>query len=161
MSRRPLLTADLWSALLDMPADDESLIRHCTLSRPDLDVIAAKRAAHNRLGLALQICFLRNRGRVLLPGETPPAAMVAFVAEQVGVNPASLAEYGRRATNRREHAVEAQGYLAMRSPVREDRRAALARARAAASGSDKGMPIAQAIIAEYRERRAVLPASDT
>ena len=110
MPRRPLLTADQWSVFLDMSADEENLIRHCTLSRPDLDVIAAKRAAHNRLGLALQICFLRHLGRVLLPGEAPPAAMAVFVAEQVGVDPASLAEYRRRATNRREHAVEAQGY---------------------------------------------------
>ena len=56
--------------------------------------------------------------------------MVAFVAQQVGVNPGALAEYGRRDTNRREHAVEAQRYLGLHPPVREDRRAALTEATA-------------------------------
>src|SRR5271155_6067882 len=37
LSRRPLLTADRWSALVDMPTDEESLIRHCTLSRASMD----------------------------------------------------------------------------------------------------------------------------
>ena len=87
--------------------------------------------------------------------------MVAFVAQQIGGNPAALAEYGRRDTNRREHAVEAQRYLGLHPPVREDRRAALTEALAAASASDKGMPIAEAIIAAFRARKSVVPAIDT
>ena len=144
-----------------MPADEESLIRHCTLDRADLELIQAKRTLHNRLGLAIQLCFLRHLGRAILPHETPPASMVAFVAQQIGGNPAALAEYGRRDTNRREHAVEAQRYLGLHPPVREDRRAALTEALAAASASDKGMPIAEAIIAAFRARKSVVPAIDT
>jgi TnpA family transposase len=59
LSRRPLLNADRWSALADMPTDEESLIRYCTLGRAELDLIQAKRTPHNRLGLAIQLCFLR------------------------------------------------------------------------------------------------------
>jgi hypothetical protein len=72
-----------------------------------------------------------------------------------------LAEYGPRDTNRREHAVEAQRHLVLHPPVREDRRAALGEALAAAATSDKGMPIAAAIIAAFRDRKSVLPATDT
>lgn len=161
VSRRPLLKADQWSALVDMPTDEESLIRHCTLGRAELDLIQAKRAPHNRLGLAIQLCFLRHLGRAILPDETPPAPMVAFVAQQIGVNPGALAEYGRRDTNRREHAAEAQRHLGLHPPIREDRRAALTEALAATTASDRGIPIAEAIIAAFRERKSVLPATDT
>lgn len=161
MSRRPLLKADQWSALVDMPTDEESLIRYCTLGRAELDLIQAKRTLHNRLGLAIQLCFLRHLGRAILPDETPPALMVVFVAQQIGVNPGAMAEYGRRDTNRREHAVEAQRHLGLHPPTREDRRAALIEALAAATASDKGMPIAEAIIAAFRERKSVVPAIDT
>jgi hypothetical protein len=71
-----------------------------------------------------------------------------------------LAEYGRRDTNWREHAVEAQRHLVLHPPVREDRRAALGEALVAATSS-KGMPIAAAIIAAFRDRKSVLPATDT
>lgn len=161
VSRRPLLTADQWPALVDMPTDEESLIRYCTLGRAELDLIQAKRTMHNRLGLGIQLCFLRHLGRAILPDETPPALLVAFVAQQVGVNPGALAEYGRRDTNRREHAVEAQRHLGLHPPDREDRRAALTEAFAVATASDKGMPIAAAIIAAFRERKSVVPAIDT
>jgi Domain of unknown function (DUF4158) len=56
-----------------MPVDEESLIRHCSLDHSELDLIQAKRVAHNRLGLAIQLCYLNHRGRTLLPGEEPPA----------------------------------------------------------------------------------------
>lgn len=161
MSRRPLLKADLWSALVDMPTDEESLIRHCTLGRPELDLIQAKRTPHNRLGLAIQLCYLGHLGRSILPDETPPAPVVAFIAHQVGVSPDALTAYGRRDTSRREHAAEVQRHLGLHPPARDDRRAALAEALAAAATSDKGMPIAEAIIAAFRERKSVLPATDT
>jgi len=161
VSRRPLLKADQWSALVDMPTDEGSLIRHCTLGRAELDLIQAKRTLHNRLGLAIQLCFLRHLGRAILADETPPTSMVAFVAQQIDVNPGVLAEYGRRDTNRREHAIEAQRHLGLHAPVREDRRAALTEALAVATASDNGVPIAEAIIAAFRERKSVVPAIDT
>jgi hypothetical protein len=161
VSRRPLLKVDQWSALVDMPTDEESLIRHCTLDRAELDLIQAKRTPHNRLGLTIQLCFLRHLGRAILSGETSPAPMVAFVAQQIGVNPGALAEYARRDTNRRERAIEAQRHLGLHPSGREDRRAALLAAITTAAATDLGKPIAEAIIAAFRERKSVLPATDT
>lgn len=66
-----------------MPTDEENLIRYCTLGRAEMDLIQAKRTPHNRLGLAIQLCFLRHLGRAILPGETPPAPMVAFLAHRL------------------------------------------------------------------------------
>lgn len=87
MSRRPLLKTDRWNALLAAPKEESELIRHCMLDSADLDFVMAKRTPHNRLGLALQLCLLRHPGRAWLHDEVLPEAMVAFVAEQIGVSP--------------------------------------------------------------------------
>jgi hypothetical protein len=43
---------------------------------------------------------------VLDAAETPPAAVLAFIADQVGVTPAQFVTYRQRPTNRREHIAE-------------------------------------------------------
>ena len=61
----------------------------------------ARRRASNRLGFAVQLCVLRDPGRVLDPTEVPPEPMLAFVARQIGADPALFGEYappGRDAT---------------------------------------------------------------
>ncbi|MGK9171127.1 DUF4158 domain-containing protein [Inquilinus limosus] len=161
MSRRPLLKADRWNALIAALKDERELIQHCTLDPADLDLVMVKRAPHNRLGLALQLCLMRHPGRAWLHDEVLPEAMVAFVAEQIGVCPEDLAEYRHREQNRWEHAAEAQRYLGLRVAGRDDHRAALAAALDAADTTDQGQPIAEAMIAALRDRHAVLPAADT
>ncbi|MHA6770321.1 Tn3 family transposase [Sphingobium ummariense] len=161
VSRRPLLKEAQWSSLVDMPADEEGLIRYCTLDRSDLEFVLAKRTAHTRLGLAIQLCYLRHVGRSLAHGETPPGPLVEFIAQQIGVHSDALAAYSRRETNRREQAAEVCRFLGLHAPGREDRRGALAAALASASATDKGMPIAQAIVAALRARKSTLLATDT
>ena len=161
LSRRPLLKLDRWNTLLAVPSDEDALIRYCTLDPTDLGFVMAKRASHNRLGLALQLCLMRHPGRAWLHDEALPIAMIAFVAEQIDVPPEVLADYGRRDQNRWEHAAEAQRHLGLHVPGREDRRAALAAALQAAEATDRGQPIAEAMIAALRERCSVLPAADT
>ena len=161
MAQRPLLKGDQWAVLLDAPANGERLIRHYTLGEPDLDLLRAKTADHNQLGLAVQLCLMRHLGRPWLHDETLPPAVIAFVAQQLDLRPEVLADYGRRDTTRREHAAEAQRYLGLRSADRSDRRAALAAGISAAAATDKGRQIAEALIAAFRERHALLPAADT
>jgi hypothetical protein len=62
MPRRQLLTADEHARLFGMPSDPEALIRHGTLSPVDLDWLAGRRGAANRLGAAVQLCLLRHPG---------------------------------------------------------------------------------------------------
>jgi hypothetical protein len=58
------------------------------------------------------------------------------------------------------HVAHLLHYLEMRSPTAEDRRAALLAAIETAATTDKGMPIAKAIIASFRENQALLPAAN-
>lgn len=96
-----------------------------------------------------------------MANEIPPTAMLHYVAEQLDVEPDTFEFYARREETRREHIVHLLGYLEMRSATDQDRRAALLSAIEAAATTDKGISIANAIIATFRERRVLLPAVDT
>ena len=161
MAQRPLLKADHWATLLGAPSDEETLIRHYTLGQADLHLIRAKTTAHNQLGLAIQLCLMRHLGRSWRHDEVPPAALVTFIAHQIDVPSMALRDYGRRGQNRREHALEVQRHLGLRQVDKHDLRAALGAALEAADATDHGQPIAEAKLATLRERRTLLPATDT
>lgn len=160
MARRTLLKAQDRQGLFDISADEDSLIRHYSLSPADRLEIEVRRRQHNRLGFAVQLCLMRYPGRSLMANEALPKAMLHYVAEQIGADPASFEWYARREETRMNHVAHLLGYLEMRSPTADDRRAALLAAIEAASTTDKGAPIAKAIVTAYRERRVLLPAAN-
>lgn len=72
-----------------------------------LELAAAKRRPATRLGWAVQWGTVRMLGTFLTEDpDAVPAVVVRFVAEQLGVNDAHYAEYGRRLQRRYEHAWE-------------------------------------------------------
>jgi hypothetical protein len=100
--------------LFDPPIEQRELVRYYTLSEADLTAIARCRGDHNRLGHAIMRCYLRYPGRALHVGERPPAAMLEFVAEQIGVFPASIDEYLASERNRQRHAIECREQIGLR-----------------------------------------------
>jgi hypothetical protein len=160
MARRRLLMPDRWSALLSAPTDEENLIRYYTLSADDLDRTLGKREERNQLGFAVQLCLMRHPGRLLGQGEAVPAPVLTFIADQLGVNAAVFPDYGRRDNTRREHAAELQQRLGLRTMTREDQRAALVAAINAATPTDKGEPIAAAVMEAFRKRQVLLPSAN-
>src|SRR5690606_34727013 len=158
MAKRTLLKVQDRQELFDIPADEDSLIRHYSLSPADRLEIELRRRKHNQIGFAVQLCLMRHPGRPLMPNETPPGAMLNYVAEQIDADPRLFDLYARREETRRDHIAHLLGYLEMRSPTADDRRAALMAAIDAASTTDKGAVIVKAIIATFRERRVLLPA---
>ena len=156
MARRKLLTSDERQALLGIPDDEESLIRHYTLSPQDRLQAEVRRRPHNQLGYAVQLCIMRYPGRVLGMGEDPPAAVVSYVAEQLGITPDVFAYYAQRIPTRFEHSHRLAKYLGVRTATRDDRRAALLAAAEAASATESGLPIMTAIVNELRCRGVLL-----
>src|SRR3546814_18607822 len=73
-----------------------------TLGTDDLRVIVSRRRPHNRLGFAIQLCALRYPGRLLRPGELIPHAPLAFVADQLDLDPRVLADYAVRGPTRHD-----------------------------------------------------------
>ena len=66
MPRRSILSAAERESLLALPDTKDELIRHYTFSESDLSIIRQRRGPANRLGFAVQLCYLRFPG-VILP----------------------------------------------------------------------------------------------
>jgi hypothetical protein len=159
MPPRTLLSSEQRTRLFSIPTDPAEMTRHYVLDADDLALVGARRRAGNRLGFAVQLCALRHPGRVLDPLESPPAPMLAFIARQIGLDTALFGEYARRAETRREHLLELQRLLRLRSFGLADWRACLRVGAEAAWATDRGEPIVQAMLAHLRVNGVLLPAA--
>jgi TnpA family transposase len=71
MPRRSILSAAERESLLALPDAKDDLIRYYTFSESDLSIIRQRRGPANRLGFAVQLCYLRFPG-VILGVDEPP-----------------------------------------------------------------------------------------
>ena len=85
MPRRELLTSTERLQLLGFPEDEEELIRLVTLTKSNLAFVRQHRGDHNRLGIAVLMCYLRYPGRVLGEDERPHRPVLNLVAEQLEI----------------------------------------------------------------------------
>jgi hypothetical protein len=92
----------------------EDLIGSFTLSERDRLLVRGQRRDHNRLGFALQLCALRYLGFVPARLHSAPPAAIDHLAEQLGVSPRCLAEYGERSQTRTSHLQEVLVHLGFR-----------------------------------------------
>jgi TnpA family transposase len=123
MPRRRVLTDAQLDALLALPTGEADLIQHYSLSPLDLAVIMKRRRPHNQLGFALQLCALQFPGRLLRPGELVPIEVARFVADQLDIDPGSLADYGTRAPTRYDQLEalhEIFGFRSFSQPARRE-----------------------------------------
>jgi len=157
MPRRSLLSAEQRARLFDVPTLPAEMARHYVLSPEDLLLVRAKRRSMNRLGFAVQLCLLRHPGQGLGPSQPPPAALLDFVAAQLGLPAAAFADYARRDQTRREHAAELQAILGLRSFRLSDWRDCLRVGADAAWATDRGEPIVQAMLTHVRARSVLVP----
>jgi len=157
VARRQHLTDAQIVELFNPPTDQRELVRHYTLSDADLAAIRRGRGDPNRLGHALMLCYLRYPGRELRAGEQPPAQMLRFVADQIGVLPNTLDSYFEADRNRLYHVAELQERLRTRSfssnIAAELRTWLLPRA----IEDERFIHLARLVLEECRQRRIVLP----
>ena len=159
MSRRALLSTEQRTRLFAVPTDAAELARHYVLADDDMELIRAKRRGMNRLGFAVQLCLFRYPGQGLGPGDQPPAAMIAFVADQVGVPPEAFADYAHRDQTRREHAAELQVAFRLRRFGLPDWRTCIRAGADAAWATDRGEPIVRVMLELLRGARVLIPAA--
>ena len=86
-----------------MPDAKEELIRHYTFSDTDLSIIRQRRGPANRLGFAVQLCYLRYPGRALYADEVIPEPLLVFIAAQLACAPGAFADYGRARDTKVDH----------------------------------------------------------
>jgi TnpA family transposase len=157
MPRREFLSPAQRQQVLALPSAERELIRFYSLSSSELAWIRKHRGAHNRLGFAVQLCFLKHPGRAWSAEEMLPEAMLCFVGRQIDSSPAALARYAERDQTRREHLAELQDKLGW--PLFDGRAyrdlghwlMALARS------VDRGLALVEALMEELRRRRILAP----
>lgn len=146
MPRRRLLTATERESLLAFPTTDDELIRHYMFSEPELAVIGQRRGTHNRLGFAVQLCYLRYPGITLPTDARPPLALLALIGQQLGIEPDIWPRYAQRPETRREHLAELQAWLNLSPFSLVDYRRLSHPIAELARQTDRGLVLAQALV---------------
>ena len=155
--RRTVLTDAQRAALLAIPTDETTLVRHYTLSDEDRRLITRRRRPDTRLGLALQLCALRYPGRLLRPGEPIPMEAAGFIAGQLDVSPEALGDFARRNSTRYEQLGalrQTYGFVDLTHPHRQELRGWLL---GVALVTTDGVAVVAALAEEMRRRRIVIP----
>ncbi len=160
MPRRSIFTAVERASLLALPDNQDELIKQYTFTEDDLRIIRAHRRPANRLGFAVQLCYMRFPGVILGVDDEPQQPLLHYVASQLNV-PVSWKEYGDRPQTRREHLVELQsifGFQTFKTAVHY--RTAVQSLDELARQTDKGIVLAIALIQFLRGRQILLPTID-
>jgi TnpA family transposase len=157
MPRRELLTPTERVQLFAFPEDEGELIRLATLARADLTYIRQHRGDHNRLGLAIQMVYLRHPSRVLPQSEAPYPPLLGIVAAQLKVTPAAWSQYAKRDETRREHLQELLDRFELRQFDRSYYREMIDWLMPLALQTTQGMVLAHAVANELRARHILLP----
>ena len=143
--------------VMALPASLREYEELYTLTPADLEFIAAHRTHSNRLGVAMQLCFLRYPGRAWTLEEIAPAGMLRFIALQVGAEPAHLPGYAERDQTRREHLAELMREYGFTAFGVKEYRSLSAWLTEQARGTDNGLALVTLLTAEIRRRRVVVP----
>ncbi len=158
MPRRSILSAAERESLLALPDAKEELIRHYSFTESDLSIIRQRRGPANRLGFAVQLCYLRFPGAILGVDEPPFPPMLKLVADQLKVGVDCWNDYGHREQTRREHLVELQMLFGFQPFTMSHYRRAVRTLTELAMQTDKGIVLASALVEQLRRQSVILPA---
>jgi TnpA family transposase len=161
MPTREVLSPSQRAQFIDIPdaIGERELARYYTLSPDELTVIEQRRRPHNRLGFAVQLCYLRFPGRPLRADEQVPEPVLAYIAAHLGLDPAVMRDYAQeRDTTRREHLGEIQRTFGFCPFDAQSYRALAVWLLPTALGTDSGVALVTALVEEMRGRKVVAPA---
>lgn len=157
MPRRSILSTAERDSLLALPDRLDELIQHYTFSETDLAIIRLHRGPENRLGFAVQLCYMRYPGLMLSADKEPSAPLLSFVASQLKVSEKSWADYGLRDKTRREHLIQLQKLFGFQAFTMRHYRLAVKNLGDLALQTDKGILLATTLIDSLREQHVLLP----
>ena len=159
MPRRSILSATERDSLLAPPDAKDELIRLFTFNDADLSRIRQHRGAANRLGFAVQLCYMRYPGIALTADAEPEAPLLRLVADQLKLPGDIWNDYGQRAETRREHLLELQSAYGFQSfTTLSHYRAAVHSLDDLAWQTDKGIVLARELAEGLRRKSVLLPA---
>lgn len=157
MPRRSLLSDAERKSLTELPNDQDDLIRYYTFSESDLSIIQQHRGVSNRLGFAIQLCYMRYPGLILSFGEAPHMPLLRLVAVQLKISEDHWFEYGQRDQTRREHLVELQSVFKFQPFTMKHYQPMVQSLEILAGQTDKGIVLATSLIQKLRHQLILLP----
>ncbi len=157
MPRRSIFTDQERAGLFSPPEGQENLIRNYTLAETDLMVIRQHRGSSNRIGFAVQLCYMRYPGISLGINEDPHPVVLHFVATQLGIPADKWQDYGLRHQTRREYLVELRAVFGFVLFSAEHYHMSVKFLEELAWQTDKGIVLAEALIQHLRSRSILLP----
>jgi Domain of unknown function (DUF4158) len=160
MGRRRLLTDEERQALFGIPLDPDGMARCSTLTQADRNLVAARRRDANRIGFAVQLALLRHPDIALADLEQPVEPLVQWLAKHLEIPAAAFADYARRPQTMTDHARVLAAALGLRSSTNADLPMMIEAAAQAAWSTERGQPIAAAVIDALRGAGIILPAGN-
>ncbi|MBA2729070.1 MAG: DUF4158 domain-containing protein [Parachlamydiaceae bacterium] len=157
MSRRTVLSSSERKSLFALPDNQKDLIQQYTFSESDLSIIQQHRGAANRMGFAVQLCYVRYPGIILGVNETPFPPLLSLVAEQLKMPTTIWNEYGKRDQTRREHLSELQSIFGFQTFSMAHYPSFVNGLADLAWQTDKGIVLASALLQSFRSQRILLP----
>ena len=157
MPRRSILSASERESLLALPDTEEELIRYYTFSENDLSIIRQRRGPANRLGFAVQLCYMRYPGVMLAVDDEPFLPLLRLVSTQLKVQLEAWGDYGQRAETRREHLIELQSIFGYQPFTMRHYRPSVHSLDELAWQTDKGIVLATELVGGLRRRSVLLP----
>ncbi len=161
MPTRELLSPSQRAQFTEIPGalGERELARYYTLSPEDVAIIERRRRPHNRLGFAVQLCYLRFPGRPLRADEQVPTPVLAYIAARLDLDPVVMQDYAQnRDETRREHLGEIQRTFEFHPFDAPAYRALAAWLLPTALGTDSGVALVTALVEGMRARKIVAPA---
>ena len=158
MPRRSILSASEKQSLIALPDKQAEFIRCYSLSEADISVIKQRRGDANRIGFAIQLCYMRYPGIILGPNEYPDSDLLNFTSQQLSIAPTSWNEYSFREKTRREHILELQQLFGYTSFSHLNHEQYVNYLTTLAIDTDKGIIVAEQLINYLRSQRILLPA---
>lgn len=141
--------------LFGIPTDAGELAKHHVLSAADLALVCARRCPGNRLGFAVELCAMRYPGRAARSRGSAALGHAGVCRQPAGRRSKAV----RRLCARREHVLDLQAVLGLRSFRLADWRACPLAGADAAWATDRGEPIMRAMLTRLRSDRVLIPAA--
>jgi TnpA family transposase len=104
MSEKSVLSVLEQNGLIGL--NEELIVFHHTFSSSDLMIIKQRRGVENRLGFAVQLCYMRYPG-FSMP-DNPSEKVIEYAATQLDISSIFFDDYGKRKNTIYDHSVELQ-----------------------------------------------------
>lgn len=140
-----------------LPNREDDLIQHYTFNELDLSLIRQRRSDHNRLGFAIQLCYLRYPGYALPINEDVPPALLLSVGKQLDIKVSCWSKYAQRKETRREHLLELRAYLGLSPFSLSNFQTTVQALTELALQTDKGITLAVHVLDSLRKQKVIIP----